>query len=111
MFQAVVDYTFAALDFSKDALVSTLESVQSLVSRSNSGAGLSPSLSVLVFVAAWAVWSRLRQRHAPPGPPRVPFLGNTFQFLLSRVAPCVLFEEWSKKYGEHTQSNKALYGI
>jgi hypothetical protein len=100
MFQSVIDDASVVPGFSKDDLVSTFESIQGLVSRGIPGGGLIP---VLICTAAWAVWSHIRRtrRHAYPGPPRVPFLGNTWQVLCSPVAPFMLFEEWSRKYGKH----------
>ncbi|KAI0088576.1 cytochrome P450 [Irpex rosettiformis] len=41
--------------------------------------------------------SALQRRHAPPGPPRLPFLGNALQ--VPRQFQFIQFNEWSKKYG------------
>jgi hypothetical protein len=53
-------------------------------------------LVLLVGIAAWA-YLYLSDRHAPPGPPRLPFLGNMLQ--LPKKMQFLRFTEWSQQYG------------
>ena len=52
---------------------------------------------VLVAIVAWAIYSQFSDRHAPPGPPRLPLLGNVLQ--MPRQMQFMRFSEWSQIYG------------
>jgi hypothetical protein len=60
-----------------------------------------PTLPVvaLIGIVAWVVYSYVSDRHAPPGPPRLPFLGNLLQ--VPKKMQFLLFAEWSQKYGSY----------
>ncbi|KAI0088550.1 cytochrome P450 [Irpex rosettiformis] len=56
-----------------------------------------PGSALLVGVATWIVYASLCRRHAPPGPPRLPLLGNILQ--VPSELQFIPFTEWSEKYG------------
>ncbi|KAI0703469.1 cytochrome P450 [Cytidiella melzeri] len=68
-----------------------------LISLVVADARLSISAAVLAGLITWASLSYLRSRHEPPGPPRLPFLGNVLQ--VPKQMPWYQFTEWTKKYG------------
>ncbi|KAI0792996.1 cytochrome P450 [Irpex lacteus] len=71
--------------------------VAELASTVTSDIRLTSSVVVLIGVATWTVFSSLRKRHSPPGPPRLPILGNVLQ--VPTQMPWIQFTEWSKQYG------------
>lgn len=56
-----------------------------------------PGVALFIGAAVWIVFRSLRRRNAPPGPPRLPLLGNVFQVPLQ--LQFIPFTEWSKQYG------------
>jgi hypothetical protein len=61
---------------------------------------LTSSIVALVGVVAYVTYSYLSNRHAPPGPPRLPFLGNVLQ--VPSKMQFMRFTEWSQKYGRYS---------
>ncbi|KAK7683860.1 hypothetical protein QCA50_013238 [Cerrena zonata] len=56
-------------------------------------------LSLLVIVAYWIQSPSKVKDPLPPGPPRLPLLGNLFQLGEISKFPWLKFTEWSKQYG------------
>lgn len=52
---------------------------------------------VLGLVLLRLIYEYQRDRKLPPGPPRLPFIGNIHQ--VPQVLPWRTFDDWSKKYG------------
>ncbi|KAI0088551.1 cytochrome P450 [Irpex rosettiformis] len=63
----------------------------------NADARLPIPAVIFLIIVMYTVYSRFRQRHAAPGPPRLPFVGNVFQ--QSKTLQFLQYTEWSKKYG------------
>jgi Cytochrome P450 len=57
------------------------------------------SLTTLVcgLVLLTTLWIKARSKNIPPGPPRLPFIGNLHQFPSGSVIST--FDKWHKKYG------------
>src|SRR5258708_7821028 len=68
---------------------------ESLVSR----AYLVPTIAICAFFFGL---SFIRKKNLPPGPRRLPIIGNVHQ--LPVQSPWVTFGEWSKSYGNYTLS-------
>ena len=68
-----------------------------------------PGAALFVGAAIWIVFSSLRRRNAPPGPPRLPLLGNIFQVPLQ--LQFIPFTEWSKQYGMYHPYSSYLHGL
>ena len=60
-------------------------------------------LALFLAAATAFIYSRFRKRHAAPGPPRVPILGNVLQH--PRKLQFLQYTEWAKKYGELVKQN------
>ena len=60
-----------------------------------------PGLAVIVtIVGAWSLysfWFRQNSKLLPPGPPRLPIIGNLHQ--APKLNPWRTYQEWTKKYG------------
>jgi hypothetical protein len=71
---------------------------------------LQPTLPavVLIGIVVWVAYSYMNDRHAPPGPPRIPFLGNVLQ--VPNKMQFLLFAEWSQKYGSY-HSYSSLFAV
>jgi hypothetical protein len=65
------------------------------------------SIAVVVAVTVWTAVSYLRNRHAAPGPRRLPLLGNVLQMPLQM--PWVQFTKWSQQYGASFLGSKAIF--
>ncbi|KAI0088575.1 cytochrome P450 [Irpex rosettiformis] len=52
---------------------------------------------LLIGAVTVTVYKSVRKQHAPPGPPRLPFLGNILQ--VPRQFQSIPFLDWSTKYG------------
>ncbi|KAI0700086.1 cytochrome P450 [Cytidiella melzeri] len=98
MSQSILDHVSSAmLDLRANASALLPENVTDLASTVASDTRLASAVVVCVGVATWTVYSYLRNRHAPPGPPRLPLLGNMLQ--MPTQMPWIRFTEWSEKYG------------
>jgi hypothetical protein len=64
------------------------------------------SIAVVVAVTVWTAVSYLRNRHAAPGPRRLPLLGNVLQMPLQM--PWVQFTKWSQQYGASLLVSKTI---
>lgn len=58
------------------------------------------SLALSITVVAFRYWRRSSvTSHFPPGPPRIPVLGNLLNLTLS--SPWTVFTRWKYQYGKH----------
>jgi hypothetical protein len=55
--------------------------------------------TIVAICAFFFGLSLLRRKNLPPGPRRLPLIGNVHQ--LPVQSPWITFGEWSKKYGEY----------
>ena len=116
---ALVDYSqisqFPGFVMSQDVLAfinSSIPALQHLTTKLASEllfrARSKPGAALFVGAAIWIVFSSLRRRNAPPGPPRLPLLGNIFQVPLQ--LQFIPFTEWSKQYGMYHSTRRTCMG-
>lgn len=59
----------------------------------------STSLIIAVFLATIVMHGYISKRHLPPGPRRLPPIGNMLQY--PSKTPWIRFAEWSKEFGSY----------
>ena len=93
-----------ALPSVNSGLIDAHQNIAPLASAVLRSVSLKRGAVLVVGLAPWIVFSLLRRRrHTPPGPPRLPLLGNALQ--IPSQLQFIQFTEWSQTYGTcHTGS-------
>ena len=53
-----------------------------------------------LFIGLLLFYEHWRDRGIPPGPPRLPLLGNLHQAPSGDVLPWMVYDQWRQKYGD-----------
>ena len=88
-------------NISIDGFTILLGSWQGMASRSHTaffGIRYDTCVALVLVAACISLHSAWRKRYAPPGPPRLPILGNALQ--VHRQYQFLQFTDWSRKFGE-----------
>ncbi|KAI0088573.1 cytochrome P450 [Irpex rosettiformis] len=94
----LVESSAQAIGYLSHTIVSGTErNVMTLTSKVVESLFSHPYVILFVGAATVVVYRRLQNRHTPPGPPRLPFLGNILQ--VPRQFQSLPFLEWSTQYG------------